>query len=79
MSYPNHFFDSGTAGSPRYVDCNECHVVPAGNGAVTTGAAYLQIGSGGLSSTGAWAFPHTVAKMADPTTCAMCHGNNIPR
>ena len=79
VSYPNHFFDSGTAGSPRYVDCNECHVVPAGNGAVTTGAAYLQIGSGGLSSTGAWAFPHTVAKMADPTTCAMCHGNNIPR
>lgn len=80
VTYPSHFFDSTpNASKPTIVDCKECHVVPTGNGTTTTGSAYLRIGSGGSTSTGAWAFPHRQGNMTDPTTCAMCHGNNIPR
>ena len=50
------------------VDCNQCHVVPAGNGGVTTGTAYQS----------AWVFPHTKSKMTNPSTCVMCHTNGIP-
>ncbi len=60
VTYPKHFYP---------VDCAQCHVVPAGTGAVTTGTAW----------TTAWRFPHIAARMTDPSTCAMCHGNNIPR
>jgi hypothetical protein len=51
----NHFYP---------VDCAQCHKVPTGTGAVTTGAAY----------TSAWTFPHTNSKMTNPATCNMCHG-----
>ena len=74
VTWPNHFYDSGT----KIVDCNECHLVPAGYGTTTTGPAYLRIGSGGSSSTGAWTFPHSRSAMTYPDTCRMCHGNNIP-
>jgi hypothetical protein len=43
--------------------CGECHAVPAGNGLVTTGAAYKA----------AWYFPHTERNMANPATCNKCH------
>ena len=59
IPYPNHFYP---------VDCNQCHVVPAGLGNVTTGAAY----------TSAWVFPHTQSKMTNPSTCVRCHTNGIP-
>ena len=59
IPYPKHFYP---------VDCNQCHVVPAGNGNVTTGAAY----------TAAWVFPHNQSKMTNPSTCVMCHTNGIP-
>jgi len=59
IPYPNHFYP---------VDCNQCHVVPAGNGNVTTGATY----------TAAWNFPHKASKMTNPSTCKMCHTNGIP-
>jgi hypothetical protein len=56
----NHFFA---------VDCSECHLVPAGNGPVTTGSAY----------TSAWRFDHNQKRM-QRSTCNMCHGspNNLP-
>jgi hypothetical protein len=56
----NHFFA---------VDCSECHLVPAGNGQVTTGSAY----------TSAWRFDHNQKRM-QRSTCNMCHGspNNLP-
>jgi hypothetical protein len=56
----NHFFA---------VDCYECHLVPSGNGLVTTGSAY----------TSAWKFDHNQRRMAR-STCNMCHGspNNLP-
>ena len=57
--YPNHFYP---------VDCYQCHIVPAGNGYVTTGTAY----------TTAWHFPHTTKKMTNPSTCVMCHTKGIP-
>ncbi len=61
ITLPNHFFA---------VDCAECHAVPAGNGAVTTGAAYAS----------AWFFPHTQSKMANPSTCNLCHvGQNCAK
>jgi hypothetical protein len=49
-------------------DCGKCHALPPGNGAVTTGAAYLT----------AWKFVHNEGKMKG--TCNMCHGspNNLP-
>jgi hypothetical protein len=59
VKYPKHFYP---------VDCNQCHVVPAATGAVTTGAAYQS----------AWVFPHTRSKMTNPSTCVMCHTNGIP-
>jgi hypothetical protein len=59
VTYPKHFYP---------VDCNQCHVVPAGNGGVTTGTAYQA----------AWVFPHTKSKMTNPSTCVMCHTNGIP-
>jgi cytochrome c551/c552 len=59
VTYPKHFYP---------VDCSQCHVVPAGNGNVTTGAAY----------TAAWVFPHTERKMTNPSTCSMCHTKGIP-
>jgi hypothetical protein len=59
VKYVNHFYP---------VDCNQCHVVPAGNGLVTTGTAYQT----------AWSFPHTKSKMTNPSTCLMCHTNGIP-
>ncbi len=55
MTDPNHFFG---------IDCKECHVVPTGNGLVTTGSAYVT----------AWRFPHTESKMTNPSTCNKCHG-----
>jgi hypothetical protein len=57
--YPNHFYPA---------DCYQCHLIPAGNGGVTTGTAYKA----------AWKFPHTRSKMTNPTTCVMCHTNGIP-
>ena len=75
VTWPNHFYNSGT----KIVDCKECHVIPAGFGTTTTGPAYLNIGSAGRRSTGAWAFPHAQSQMTNPDTCRMCHGNNIPR
>ncbi len=59
VTYPKHFYP---------VDCNQCHTVPAGNGGVTTGAAYQS----------AWVFPHTQSKMTNPSTCLMCHTNGVP-
>ncbi len=55
----NHFYPA---------DCGQCHLSPAGTGAVTTGAAYAT----------AWRFPHDQALMANPGTCLMCHVNGIP-
>lgn len=66
-----HFGNGLTVNAPRHfypVDCNQCHVVPMGNGAITTGTAY----------TAAWAFPHNQARMTNPTTCVMCHVNGVP-
>jgi hypothetical protein len=56
----NHFFA---------VDCAECHVIPAGNGLVTTGSAYKS----------AWRFDHNEKRM-QRSTCNMCHSspNNLP-
>jgi hypothetical protein len=56
----NHFYPA---------DCHECHTMPAGIGAVTTGTAY----------TAAWKFNHKESNMAK-STCNMCHGspNNLP-
>ena len=68
-TYPNHFYP---------VDCNQCHLVPAGISHVTTGGAYLSIGSNGNRSSGAWVFPHDKGKMANPSTCLMCHPNGVP-
>ena len=59
VTYAKHFYP---------VDCKQCHVVPAGSGATTTGAAYQS----------AWVFPHTQTKMTNPSTCVMCHTNGIP-
>jgi hypothetical protein len=50
----NHFYP---------VDCSQCHKVPAGTGAVTTGTAY----------TNAWTFPHSNSAMTNPSTCQLCH------
>jgi hypothetical protein len=54
LTITNHFYPT---------QCGECHVVPTGTGAVTTGATY----------TSAWSFPHTTSKMTNPTTCNKCH------
>jgi len=54
LTVTNHFFP---------VDCAECHAVPSGTGAVTTGTSYLN----------AWRFPHTSRAMANPGTCNLCH------
>jgi hypothetical protein len=54
ITLPNHFYP---------VDCAECHVTPAGTGAVKTGTAY----------TAAWTFPHTNSRMSNPSTCNLCH------
>jgi cytochrome c551/c552 len=59
VTYPKHFYP---------VDCKQCHVVPTGNGYVTTGTAY----------TTAWKFPHSTSKMTNPSTCVMCHTHGIP-
>jgi hypothetical protein len=58
---PNHFYP---------VDCKECHLIPPGNGFVTTGSAYIN----------AWRMHHDRAKMTRPTTCNLCHAGvcNIP-
>jgi len=55
VTTPYHFYP---------VDCSQCHNVPAGTGAATTGSAY----------TNAWTFPHTTSKMTNPSTCNLCHG-----
>ncbi len=68
VTYPNHFYP---------IDCNQCHTVPAGISHVTTGDAYLRIGSGGNGSSGAWVFPHIQGKMAT-STCLVCHPNGPP-
>jgi len=51
-------------------DCGQCHTLPTGNGATTTGSAYKS----------AWKFNHNESKMKNPSVCNMCHGspNNIP-
>jgi hypothetical protein len=54
LTVSNHFFP---------VDCYECHTVPSGTGAVTTGTPYAN----------AWRFPHTSSRMANPSTCNLCH------
>jgi hypothetical protein len=54
ITLPNHFYP---------VDCSECHGVPAGTGATTTGAAYGA----------AWTFLHGAASMTNPSTCNLCH------
>ncbi len=61
-AYPKHFYPT---------DCKECHSVPAGNGLVTTGAAYTAV----------WKFKHSEgAPMTKPATCNKCHSSpcNIP-
>lgn len=58
-NYPRHFFP---------IDCRECHVIPAGNGLTTTGAAYQT----------AWRFPHTTRSMSNPSTCLTCHPGGAP-
>ena len=60
-NYPKHFYP---------IDCKQCHKLPAGNGFVTTGAAYKT----------AWKFSHTESKMTRPGTCNACHAGtcNIP-
>jgi hypothetical protein len=54
ITLPNHFF---------HVDCAECHAVPAGTGATTSGTVYAA----------AWTFPHTNSRMSNPSTCNLCH------
>ncbi len=54
LTVTNHFYP---------VDCSQCHQVPAGTGATTTGTGY----------TGAWTFPHNTAAMTNPSTCQLCH------
>ena len=49
-------------------DCSQCHVTPAGVAATTTGAAYAA----------AWDFPHDQARMANPSTCLLCHTTGVP-
>lgn len=58
-TYPRHFFP---------IDCAQCHVIPAGDGNVTTGAAYRT----------AWRFPHTTSRMTNPSTCLTCHPRGAP-
>jgi hypothetical protein len=63
VTAPDHFYA---------VQCGECHAVPAGTGAVTTGTAYI--------GTGGWFFPHVESKMANPATCNLCHtGTSCPK
>jgi hypothetical protein len=51
------------------VDCYQCHVAPSGvSQTQTSGGAY----------TTAWTFPHNEGRMSNPSTCNLCHGNNIP-
>jgi hypothetical protein len=60
VTAPSHFYP---------VHCGECHAVPGGTGAVTTGTAYAT----------AWSFPHTESIMAYDT-CTLCHtGPSCPR
>ena len=59
-TYPKHFWP---------IDCAQCHIIPPGNGLVTTGAAYQT----------AWKFPHTTNKMTNPSTCLTCHPGGAPR
>ncbi len=56
VANPNHFYPT---------DCAQCHASPAGNGLVTTGAAY----------TTAWKFDHAARcpTMTNPATCNYCH------
>lgn len=69
--YKNNPLKAGAVGKGNHfypVDCYQCHVVPAGNGYVTTGTAYKA----------AWTFPHTQSKMTNPGTCRLCHINGVP-
>lgn len=50
------------------VDCFECHNAPTGLSVGTIGPTYLA----------RWDFPHRQNRMANPSTCRLCHGNNIP-
>jgi len=47
------------------VDCSFCHVIPSGNGTLTSGSAY----------TSAWHFRHPNKNQACSTTCQKCHSN----
>jgi hypothetical protein len=59
-----------TGGNHFYpVDCYQCHNAPTGLARVTTGATYIT----------RWDFPHRESRMSDPSTCILCHGNDIPR
>ena len=62
ITYPNHFYP---------VDCWQCHTLPSGISHVTSGSAYTADGTG-------WYFPHDENRMANPSTCVMCHPNGIP-
>ncbi|MBK7857761.1 MAG: hypothetical protein IPJ65_03855 [Archangiaceae bacterium] len=59
VTYAKHFYP---------VDCGQCHRVPAGTAAVSSGAAYAT----------AWDFPHDQSLMTNPSTCVMCHVGGIP-
>lgn len=52
----NHFYP---------VQCGQCHAMPAGTGAVTTGTAYATV----------WYFPHITTNMTNPGTCNLCHNS----
>jgi hypothetical protein len=61
---------SNAAGSANHfypADCYACHKVPAGNGLVTTGTAYIT----------AWKFNHNeniMRTVTTPNLCNVCHG-----
>ena len=62
FTVPSHFYVTGNA-----VDCAFCHVVPLGNGNVTSGTAYKA----------AWVFKHP-PENGCTSSCKLCHTAGCP-